>query len=294
MLIRDLLAAGSPNVSFEFFPPKSEEAAVRLEKVVSELCELRPTFVSVTCGAGGSTRERTIDIVSRIRRETGVEAMAHLTCVGSSQRELGAVLDRMADTGIENILALRGDPPRGENVFTAADGGFRNADQLVSFIRERCGRAVCVAGAGYPEKHVECASGEADLRHLKAKVDAGVDFLITQFFFNNSLYWKFVERARAAGIIVPIIPGILPVTNAAQVERFAAACGVTLPVSLAQELNDGRGDPDAVARFGTEHAVSQCFDLIAGGAPGVHIYTLNRSTAAIHIVDQLRAGGSAS
>ena len=189
MLIRDLLAAGSPNVSFEFFPPKSEEAAVRLEKVVSELCELRPTFVSVTCGAGGSTRERTIDIVSRIRRETGVEAMAHLTCVGSSQRELGAVLDRMADTGIENILALRGDPPRGENVFTAADGGFRNADQLVSCIRERCGRAVCVAGAGYPEKHVECASGEADLRHLKAKVDAGVDFLITQFFFNNSLYF---------------------------------------------------------------------------------------------------------
>jgi methylenetetrahydrofolate reductase (NADPH) len=289
MLIRDLLFTGSPCISFEFFPPKSDEAAVQLERTISELCELDPAFVSVTYGAGGSTRDKTIDIVSRIRRKAGVEAIAHLTCVGSTRNELGTILEKMAAAGIKNVLALRGDPPKGEDVFTAVDDGFRNANELVAFIREKCGNGLCVGAAAYPEKHVECASSEVDLQNLKKKVDAGVDFLITQLFFDNSVYWKFVRRARAANITVPIVPGILPITNAAQVERFSSECGATLPASLRDRVNNRRHEPAAVMQLGIEHATAQCVDLIAGGAPGVHLYTLNRSSAARSIVNGLRS-----
>ena len=294
MQIRELLAAGKPSFSFEFFPPKNEEAAAQLERTIAELGALQPTFVTVTYGAGGSTREKTIDIVSRIKRETGIEAMAHLTCVGSTREELRDVLNRLTGSGVENILALRGDPPKGETEFRPVEGGFSYASELVAFLREERGTSICVGGAGYPEKHVECANRAVDMEHLKRKVDAGLDFITTQLFFDNRAYFEFVECARAAGITVPIIPGIMPITNAAQTERFTVSCGATLPFKLAAELNRRRNDPHAVQQLGVAHATSQCMDLLMGGAPGIHFYTLNRSTATSDIFAALRSSGFAA
>jgi methylenetetrahydrofolate reductase (NADPH) len=293
MQIRDLLAEGRPSFSFEFFPPKNDEAAAQLERTISELGALQPTFVTVTYGAGGSTREKTIDIVSRIKRESGIEAMAHLTCVGSAQDELKQVLARLVESGIENILALRGDPPKGETAFSAVEGGFSYASELVGFIRQLYGHSVSVGGAGYPEKHVECANPAVDLARLKHKVDQGLDFVTTQLFFDNRVYFEFVERARAIGISVPIIPGIMPITNASQVERFTVACGATLPFKLAAELDRRRNDPQAVHQLGVAHGTAQCIDLLMGGAPGIHFYTLNRSTATSEIFSNLKAHGFA-
>jgi methylenetetrahydrofolate reductase (NADPH) len=293
MFIRDYLSSGAPSISFEFFPPKSDEAATQLEHTIAELRSLEPAFVSVTWGAGGSTREKTIDIVSRIKRETGIEAMAHLTCVGASRDDLGSVLQRLASAGVENVLALRGDPPKGQTGFVAADGGFRYANELTAFIRESHGASLCVGSAAYPEKHPECGNPAVDLDNLKRKVDAGLDFLITQLFFDNRHYWEFVERARAAGIGIPIIPGIMPITNAAQVERFTVSCGATLPFKLGAELNRRRHDHQSVMQLGVAHATSQCIDLLTSGAPGIHFYTLNRSSATKDIFSALRVMGLA-
>jgi methylenetetrahydrofolate reductase (NADPH) len=290
MLIREFLASGAPSISFEFFPPKTDQAVAQLEQTIGELRDLKPSYVSVTYGAGGSTRERTIDIVSRIKRDAGIEAMAHLTCVGSTREELAAVVQRLIDAGVENILALRGDPPKGETSFSAVEGGFRNADELVAFIRDRHGSTVSIGGAAYPEKHVECGNPAVDINNLKRKVDAGVDFLITQLFFENRHYWEFVERARAAGITVPIIPGIWPITNVAQVERITTF-GATLPFRLAAQLDKRRDDPAAVMQLGVAHATSQCIDLLTGGAPGLHFYTMNRSLATRNIHSALRLIG---
>jgi methylenetetrahydrofolate reductase (NADPH) len=289
MLIRDRLATGKPSISFEFFPPKSDEAAALLERTIAELSELKPSFVSVTYGAGGSTREKTLEVVSRIRQHTGIEAMAHLTCTGATREEIGGVVERLVAAGVTNILALRGDPPKGEATFTAVAGGFRYANELVSFIRERLGAGYSLGGAAYPEKHVECASPALDMENLKRKVDAGVDFLITQLFFDNRFYWAFCERARKAGIAVPIVPGIMPITNAARIERF----GATLPAQLAVELEKRREDPQAVQQLGIAHATGQCMDLLRGGAPGIHFITMNRSTATKDIFAELRVAGLA-
>ena len=289
MLIRDRLATGKPSISFEFFPPKSDEAAALLERTIAELSELKPSFVSVTYGAGGSTREKTLEVVSRIRQHTGIEAMAHLTCTGATREEIGGVVERLVAAGVTNILALRGDPPKGEATFTAVPGGFRYANELVSFIRERLGAGYSLGGAAYPEKHVECASPALDMENLKRKVDAGVDFLITQLFFDNRFYWAFCERARKAGIAVPIVPGIMPITNAARIERF----GATLPAQLAVELEKRREDPQAVQQLGIAHATGQCMDLLRGGAPGIHFITMNRSTATKDIFAELRVAGLA-
>jgi methylenetetrahydrofolate reductase (NADPH) len=289
MLIRDRLATGQPSISFEFFPPKSDEAAAQLERTIAELSALHPAFVSVTYGAGGSTREKTLEIVSRIRQQTGIEAMAHLTCVGAARDEIGAVVDRLVRAGVTNVLALRGDPPKGEVSFTRVEGGFAYANELVRYIRERHGASLSVGGAAYPEKHVECATLALDLQNLKRKVDAGVDFLITQLFYDNQCYWEFCEQARACGIGVPVIPGIMPITNAAQGARF----GATLPPQLAVELDNRRADPQAVMQLGVAHATSQCIELLRGGAPGIHFYTLNRSTAAKDIFSELRVAGLA-
>jgi methylenetetrahydrofolate reductase (NADPH) len=292
MLIRELLASG-PSISFEFFPPKSDEAAAQLERTIAELGALQPAFVSVTYGAGGSTREKTIDVVTRIRGVAGIEAMAHLTCVGSTRDELRAVLELLTAAGIRNVLALRGDPPKGQSAFTAVEGGFRHASELVAFIREAHGAHLCVGGAAYPEKHIECGNPAVDLNNLKHKVDAGLDFVITQLFFDNRHYWEFVERARAAGIGVPIIPGIMPITNAAQIERFTVSCGATLPFKLGAELDRRRDNPAAVMKLGVAHATSQAIDLLGGGAPGIHFYTLNRSSATKDIFTALKTIGLA-
>jgi len=293
MFIRDLLAAGAPSISFEFFPPRSDEAVAQLERTIVELSALNPTFVSVTYGAGGSTREKTIEVVSRIKRGAGIEAMAHLTCVGSTREEIAVVVQRLAAAGVENVLALRGDPPKGQAAFTATEGGFSFASELISFIRETHGNRLCVGGAAYPEKHVECGNPAVDMNNLKRKVDAGLDFLITQIMFDNRHYWEFVERARACGIKVPIIPGIMPITNAASIERMTISCGATLPFKLAAELDRRRSDPRAVNQLGVAHATSQCIDLLTGGAPGIHFYTLNRSNATRDIFTALKSIGLA-
>ncbi len=294
MRIGELLTRKRPVFSFEFFPPKSDEAVAQLERTITELVPLAPDYVSVTYGAGGSTREKTIDLVSRIRRDAGLEAMAHLTCVGSPSDELRQVLHRLRDAGVENVLALRGDPPKGQKEFTAVEGGFRYANELVGYIREEMGSEFSVGGAAYPEKHVECGNPAVDMANLKRKVDAGAEFLITQLFFDNRKYFEFVDNARMAGITVPIIPGIMPITNAGQVERFTRMCGASLPFRLADQLNRRRDDQHAVMQFGAAHATAQCIELLQSGAPGVHFYTLNRSTATMKVLTALRTIGFGS
>jgi len=291
MQIRELLAKGRPTFSFEFFPPKSEEAAKQLGQTIADLRELHPSFVSVTYGAGGSTRERTIEIVTRVKREAGIEAMAHLTCVGSTREELAGVVEKIRDAGIENVLTLRGDPPKGQTEFKPVDGGFRYANELVQFIRESHLSGLCLGGAAYPEKHPECGNPAVDLTNFKRKVEAGLDFAITQLFFDNRHYFDFVERARRAGIQAPIIAGIMPITNASQVERFMVSCGATIPFALAEELDRRRDDTRAVMELGVAHATAQCIELLERGVPGIHFYTLNRSTATREIYTALQAAG---
>lgn len=293
MKIASLFREGNPLFSFEFFPPRSDEATARLEDTIAELAALRPAYVSVTYGAGGSTRERTLELVARVQRRAGLTAMAHLTCVGASRDELAQVTDRLRDSGVENIIALRGDPPAGDSTFTAHPDGLAHASDLAAFIRARHGDAFCLAGAGYPEGHVECRDLATDLRHLRTKVDAGVDFVVTQLFFDNRHYFDFVARARAAGIAVPIVPGIMPILNAAQIERFTRLCGASIPAPLQAALDRVRDDPAAVEELGIAHAAEQCRGLLRGGAPGVHFYTLNRSRATRVVLERLRAEGAA-
>jgi methylenetetrahydrofolate reductase (NADPH) len=281
---------GEPVFSFEFFPPKTEEGVRQLFKTVEALRPLGPAFVSMTYGAGGSTRGSSIELVSKIRRETAVEAVAHVTCIGASRDEIAAILDELTGAGIQNVMALRGDPPRGEQAFTPHPDGFRYASDLVALLRSDVRRwPVSVGAAAYPEGHIEAANLAADLAHLKVKVDSGVDYLITQIFFDNSRYLGFVERARAAGIGVPIIPGIMPLTNVEQIERFTTRCGASVPPSLRSAMDERRSDPDAALQLGVAYATLQCADLLRRGAPGIHFYTLNRSPATRAILAALRA-----
>lgn len=278
-----------PCFSFEFFPPKTPEGEKNLFDTVQDLKELAPGFVSVTYGAGGSTREKTREIVTRIKRESGIEAMAHFTCVGHSKDEIRDTLRKLSDAGVENVIALRGDPPKGQASFVKHDGGFSNASELVSFIRAEK-FDFCVAAACYPEGHPEAPSRDEDVRNLKRKVDAGVDVLVTQMFFDNAFYFDFVERARAAGIKVPIVPGIMPITNVAQIERFTRLCGATIPRRLQLQMEQLGDDPDAVTQLGVAHATVQCTELLARGVPGIHFYTLNKSPATRMIVTALQIG----
>lgn len=285
--IRTRLNPSRPSFSFEFFPPKTPEGEAQLWATLEDLRELDPGFVSVTYGAGGSQRSRTIDLVGHIKERTGIEAMAHLTCVGHTRDELSAILERLAQARIENVLALRGDPPHGEATFVPPPGGLRNASDLVALIREK-DLGFCVGGAAYPEGHLETASRQADLEHLKRKVDEGCDFVITQLFFDNAFYFDFVERARRVGVNVPIVPGIMPITNYEQVQRFVRLCGATVPMRLQLQLEKLRNDPTAVLQLGVAHATVQCMELLARGVPGIHFYTLNKSPAARMIVTALR------
>ncbi|NOJ97457.1 methylenetetrahydrofolate reductase [NAD(P)H] [Corallococcus sp. CA049B] len=287
MKIRNCLNPSKPSFSFEFFPPKTDAGVASLLRTVEELAPLEPGFVSVTYGAGGSTRDRTVDLVTHIKRQTGIEAMAHLTCVGHTRDELRDVLRRLDAAGIENVLLLRGDPPQGQTTFEPVPGGFRYAEELVRFVREEDFN-FCLGGACYPEGHVETASREDDLKHLKAKVDAGMDFVVTQLFFDNAFYFDFVERARRAGINVPIVPGIMPITNYEQVQRFTRMCGATVPMRLALQMERVKDQPDAVVQLGVAHATVQCMELLSRGVPGIHFYTLNKSPATRMIVGALK------
>lgn len=288
MKIRNRLNPSNPCFSFEFFPPKTDEGVANLLKTLEDLAPLEPGFVSVTYGAGGSTRDRTVELVTRIKKETGIEAMAHLTCVGHTREELRELLQRLAAAKLDNLLVLRGDPPKGETTFQPPPGGFRYATELVRFIREEDFN-FSLGGACYPEGHVETGSRDDDLRHLKEKVDAGLDFVITQLFFDNAFYFDFVERARRAGINVPIVPGIMPITNYEQLQRFTRMCGATVPMRLALQLERVKDQPDSLVQLGVAHATVQCMELLSRGVPGIHFYTLNKSPATRMIVSALRA-----
>jgi methylenetetrahydrofolate reductase (NADPH) len=277
---------GEPVFSFEFFPPKTPQGEQNLYAALAELRTLEPSFVSVTYGAGGSTRAKTIEIVKRIRDDYGLEAMAHFTCVGATVQELRATLDEMHDAGIDNVLALRGDPPAGQERWVKTDGGLEYSRELVALIRE--GYPFAIGAACFPETHIHAASPEDDVAHLAEKVAAGADFLITQLFFDNALYFDFVERAREAGVQVPIIPGILPITQIGQLERMTKMCGASIPKGLRRELHAREDSPEAVIDFGVAYATLQCAELLAAGAPGIHFYTLNRSPATRAILGALK------
>jgi methylenetetrahydrofolate reductase (NADPH) len=286
MRIDSLFARGEPLFSFEFFPPRDDEGAERLFDTIAALRDLAPAFVSVTHGAGGSQRDdRTVRLVERIRRETGLLPMAHLTCRDSTVDDLLMEIRRYRDVGIDNVLALRGDPPNGEGAFIPHQGGLRYGNELVRLLHDNAD--ICVGAACSPEKHVESASLDDDVAAAHLKVEAGASFLITQLFFDNSRYFSFVERARAAGVEVPIVPGIMPITNVDQVYRFTAKIGASIPVALRAALETRSDDPPAVLQLGVAWATLQCTDLLRAGAPGVHFITLNRSPATRAILTAL-------
>lgn len=242
---------------------------------IENLKELSPSFVSITYGAGGSTRAKTIELVSNVKHQIGLEPAAHLTCVGHTQDELKNILEELQAAGIENVLALRGDPPKGQAQFKQVEGGFRYASELVRFIKANFSFSIGVAG--YPEKHIEAASLAEDMSHLKEKVNAGGDFVVTQLFFDNKDYFQYVEALRKMGITVPVMAGIMPITDFEQIKRFASMCGAKIPAELHRRLEAVQADKEAVARLGVEHATQQCRDLVRRGAPGIHFYTLNKS-----------------
>ena len=287
MRIDQILEDRRPSFSFEFFPPKDEDGMARLRRALAELREDEPAFVSVTYGAGGSTRDRTVEITREIKEDFGLEAMAHLSCVGTTVEELRAILDEIDAAGIDNVLALRGDPPRGETEWRPHPGGLHYSTELATLISE--GYDFAIGAACFPEVHPEAPDLEHDLGFLKEKLAAGASFLITQLFFDNDLYFEFVRDARERGVTVPIIPGIMPITNFAQIKRFTEMCGATIPEDLERELSARADDPDAVVELGVAYATLQCSELLARGAPGIHFYTLNRSTATRAILAALRA-----
>jgi methylenetetrahydrofolate reductase (NADPH) len=288
MRIDEILATTRPCFSVEFFPPKTDEGRETLLETVEVLRELEPAFFSVTYGAGGATREGTLETTRTIRDDYGAEAMAHLSCVGETAESLREIVDRIAGAGIENILALRGDPPRGQTDFHQAEGGLGSSAELAALISETHPE-IAIGGACFPEVHPEAASLEADIAFLKTKVENGASFLITQLFFDNRHYFDFVPAARAAGIDVPIIPGVMPITSYAQITRFCELCEATIPASLASAMEALGGDERAEFELGVAYAAQQCAELLREGAPGIHFYALNRWPATRAILGALQA-----
>ena len=287
MKIHEAYGAGRPVFSFEFFPPKTDEGAEKLMRTVADLKDaVEPDFVSVTYGAGGSTRDRTHSVVTRVQRELGITAMAHQTCMAASREDVRANVEQLVESGIENVLALRGDPPKQAQEPPPTEDGFAHATDLIEFLAGRYD--LSIGAACYPETHPESPSAEEDLRWTVAKADLGARFLITQLFFDNSDYFAFLERARAAGIGVPIVPGIMPITSVAQLERFTEMCGASIPDELHERLRRVTDDPGAVMATGVEHAITQCRGLLERGAPGLHFYTLNKSHATRSILAAVR------
>ena len=286
--VRELLASERPTWSFEFFPPKTPEAEAQLWQALRELERLRPSFVSVTYGAGGSTREGTVSVTERIATDSTMTPLAHLTAVNHSVVELRHVISRLAAAGVRNIMALRGDPPKGETAFTPYKDGLRYGSDLVSLLKQRH-PGFCLGVGGYPERHPEAISLEGDLTNLKRKVDAGADFITTQLFFDNSVYLRFVERCRTAGISIPIVPGIMPVLSLKQIQRFTTMCGATLPKKLITRLEAAADNHEVVETLGIDWALTQIRELLAQGAPGYHLYILNRAKAALSLAAGLAA-----
>ena len=295
MHLLDLISLSGPTFSFEFFPPKNEEAAKQLYRTIKELEEYKPTCVSVTYGAGGSTRELTRDVVMRIQEQSMLPTVPHLTCVGHSRDEIISILSRYARAGVSAVLALRGDPPRGETRYDRSSDAFQHASELVSFIREynESGmhpdkRGFAVGVAGFPEGHPEMPNRLLEMDFLKAKIDAGADYICTQLFFDNHAFFDYRERCALAGIKVPIIAGIMPITSLSGMKRMAELSGGTcFPARLLKALNRAGGDPDAIREVGIQYASSQCAELLDNGVDGIHFYTLNQSGATRRIYRNL-------
>jgi len=285
MGIADLFESGRPIISFEFFPPKTDAGYRSLFHTIQDLKKLSPGFVSVTMGAGGSTRAKTVDLTIEITREIGLETMAHLPCTGFRPPEVDEILGRLEAGGVHNVLALRGDPPRDDPDFVPPDDGFRYANELVAHIRRRGG--FTIGAACCPEKHPEAPSAEIDLENLKRKVEAGADFLVSQFFFDNTLFFEFVERARSLDIRIPIVPGIMPIATVSGIRRMAGMNGTSFPPELEAELQRVEGDERATYELGVRWARDQCEELLEQGVPGIHFYTLNKSPATREIYQSL-------
>ncbi len=285
MKISELIKKVQPAFSFEFFPPKDETGFDQLFNTIHELKAHNPAYVSVTYGAGGSTRSKTLELVARIKKEIGLESMAHLTCVGSAREEIREILESLKKSGVDNVLALRGDPPKGETEFVKPQDGFGFANELVEFTHQNFDFSIGVAG--YPEKHVECSDMSTDLDNLQRKIDAGGEFIVTQLFFDNRFYFEFVESLRKRGINVPVIAGIMPIQSFKQILRFTKMCGATIPKHLLDRLEKEQDNPEGIKAIGVAHALEQCEELLANGAPGVHFYTLNRSNATRQILEGL-------
>ena len=290
MKVEAILTARRPCISFEFFPPKTDEGVEKLMATVRSLRILNPAFVSVTYGAGGSSRARTLEVVRRIKGELDIEPMAHVTCVGHSRAELRDLFGRLRDDGVENIMALRGDPPKGQERFVAADGGLQYASELIALLAAEYDFSI--GAAGYPEKHQEAASFESDVANARRKVDAGARFLVTQFFFDNDVYFSYVDRLREAGVDVPVLPGIMPITSYDAIAGMTKMSGATVPQRLLAELEARRDEPDAVADLGVAYTALQCRELLERGAPGLHFYTLNKSPSTRAVVSALIASRS--
>ncbi len=288
--IRDIYEAkreaGQPVISFEFFPPKTEEGDRNLlERHIPALAQARPDFCSVTYGAGGGTRDKTLMIVERIQREHKLTALAHLTCVNHTRDEVGAVLEKIRELGCKNILALRGDPPGGGN-FQKTPGGFEFASELVQFIRDH--DCFSIGVAGFPEGHIANKTGKLDdWRHLKQKVDAGADFVLTQLFFDNADFFEFRDHLTAAGVQTPLTPGIVPILSGTQITKFTQLCGSKIPEALRKRLDELGDNDEAAAEFGIEYATRQCEELLRSGVPGLHFYTLNKSHSTVQVLKNL-------
>ncbi|HMW45728.1 MAG TPA: methylenetetrahydrofolate reductase [NAD(P)H] [Solirubrobacterales bacterium] len=287
MRIGQIIGAKRPVFSVEFFPPKTDEGRAQLFDTARQLAELELDFVSVTYGAGGSTREGTVDITTALKDEVGLEVMAHLSCVGETADGLDATLERLRDAGIDNIFALRGDPPRGETDFVQPEGGFGSSAELASHINSKYDFSI--GGACFPEVHPEAPDLDTDLTYLKTKVDAGAEFLITQLFFDNRAYFDFVDAARAKGIEVPILAGIIPVTGYAHTKRICNLCDASIPVELEAAMLAAEGDSEAEFNLGVAYAAQQSAELLAAGAPGIHFYALNKAPATRAVLGALRA-----
>ena len=287
--IRERLFSSEPSISFEVFPPRSDDGVLQLERALDDLLAFDPAYVSVTCGAGGSSCGGTVETCRGIVQR-GVRVLAHLTCRGHTQAELLARLDRLREAGIEDVLALRGDPPAGT---PEVAGELKYAADLVRLI-QASGHGLQIGGACYPEVHLESASKDEDLRWVRAKVAAGASFLITQVFFENAFYFDFVERCRRAGIYVPIVPGIMPITTYEQIEKFSRKCGATVPRRLQLQLERYQNAPEAARQAGVDHTIAQCAELIERGAPGIHFFTLNRSELALRILAALPVRATAA
>jgi methylenetetrahydrofolate reductase (NADPH) len=286
--IADLFAQHRPLRSLEFFPPKDEAGVEALRQTATVLKRIAPDFVSVTYGAGGSTRERTAQVGRLLRSEIGFTVMPHLTCVGHSREELNAVADQLYAEGYRNIMTLRGDPPKGQTEFVPYKDGLRYGSDLVALLKARHAD-FCLGVGGYPEKHPEAPSLDVDLDNLKRKVDAGAAFVTTQLFFDNAVYYRFVEKCRARGITIPIVPGIMPVLSLKQIKRFTEMCGASLPEKLIKRLEAAGDHPEIVESIGNDWAITQIRDLVTQGAPGYHLYIMNRAKSALMLAAGLVA-----